>query len=180
MMEAQNPAMRGGMGMNPFEFPDRVEQFHDGQYCWSYDTRPRHHNDIFLHWLKIAMLAALPFALVLLLILLPYRPVTGALCAVGLLAFVAMIQVLNWKVFYARLEFRMGEEEIETWPKPRHSTGIYPFKGVRRVRCVPDRDLIELKHRDANIRVYVPQEDYELVQEFIRSRVPEGTEFVRW
>lgn len=164
--------------MNPFEFPDRVEFFCDGKYCWTYDTRAHHNSDMFLHWLKVVLIATLPLTLGAVVAGLYSHPVMGAVAGGGMLALMALIQAAIWKVFHHCLDYRMGEEEIEFWPKRRRDDGLYRFGDARRVRCYPDKDLIVLKYTFESLRVYIPREDYEFVQEYIRARTPDA-DFVK-
>ena len=74
--------------------------------------------------------------------------------------------------------FRLSETEIEAWPKGK-GANIFALTSVRRVTLCPDRDLIKLRVPLGGVRVYVPQEDFELLSDFLTEHLMGRAEFIR-
>ncbi len=160
-------------------FTESVTQGEDGQYRWSYDLRAHHNNDMLFLALKIAMAVSVPAALLVLATAFRYNPPLVISCCVGLIAFTALLLGLLFRFAIVNLGYRLSESALESWPKAKNSDGIFFLRNIRRIKLCPERDLILLRARVFSARVYVRQEDYELVQSLIRDRAPQGTEVLK-
>lgn len=158
---------------------DRLTLCQDGQYRWSYDLKAHHNYDLFIHWLKFIVPVTTPLALVVLIggrNAKPYGPVLffGAFMLL-LPAFLA----LYWRYAASRTSYRLSDTELETWPKETMVQSPYELKNLRSITCFPEKDMLLLRFTVARVRVYVCRDDYERVQDLLRERAPQGTEFFR-
>lgn len=161
-------------------FFDRLRAGEDGEYRWVYDTEHYHNYDYCLRWVKRIALITVPIGVVALVGGRNARPY-GVVLFTGLcMILMPALLALFWRFFPPEPSYRMSEKELVIGPNVRRdSRKIFEFKDLRRVACFPEKDLLVLHFGIARVRVYVPKEDFELAQELLRARAPQGTEFLR-
>lgn len=158
---------------------DRLKAGEDGEYRWVYDTEHYHNYDYCLRWVRRIALITVPIGVVALVGGRNARPY-GVVLFTGLcMLLMPALLALFWRFFPPEPRYRLSDTELEVWPKGRRYDNIYELKDLRRVACFPEKDLLVLHFGIARVRVYVPKEDFELAQELLRARAPQGTEFLR-
>ena len=158
-----------------YEFPNRVTQYDDGAYRWTYSLRKEGNAAPRRTMVTICAAVFIPIALIMLVMTWQYGARDAVLCCLGLLAGGVGLPALIWKLAPPDPSFKMTDEYIEAWPKGR-GQNIHTFEGVRRVELEPALDRIRLKWVVSGLDVYVPREDYALVRDFILDHVPESAE----
>lgn len=153
------------------EFPNRVTQYDDGAYRWTYDLRSEGNDAPRWTMVKICAAVFIPIALIMLVMTWQYGPLEAVLYCLGLLAIGVGLPALIWHMAPPDPSFKMTDEFIEAWPKGR-GQNIHTYEGVRQVAIEPALDRIRLKWVVSGLDVYVPREDYALVRDFILDHVP--------
>ena len=161
-----------------WNFPHKVRHDEDGAYRWNYNMKENGNNAPLWFMVGICSAIGVPIALIMLVLIWPYGAQQAVLSALGLLAGLVGLPALIWKLLPPDPSFKMTETRIESWPKGK-GNNIHHFEDVRRVTLRPDIDRIQLHERLGGLHVYVPQEDYDFVREYILARIPKGTE-VLW
>ena len=157
------------------KFSPRVESDGAGGYRWSYDSR-EHGNRRPLSMMVKICAAVWAIVAIIMFVIAGGRYLKDALIfAAATCAGTVILPALIWLAMPPVLSFSLTEAHIEAWPKGR-SSGIYPFRNVRRVTLRHDRDEIYLHYAVGGLQVLVPPEDYDRVLEYIQDRLPAGTE----
>ena len=160
-------------------FPDRATPDENGEYRWRYDQKAHCNIDMLVAWARIPFAVTVPMGIYLLLNLWPSGPWRALLWGLTVGVGFELVMLLVYAIFPPSIAFRLANDEIEIWPKPRRSDNIFKLKDVRRITLRPERDLILLKFLLTSERVYVAREDFELVAGLLRERTPQGTEYFR-
>ena len=159
-------------------FNDRMTLCKDGAYRWTYDMKAHHNYDPFRYMMKVVVAVSVPVALIMLVMIWPMDPKWAVLSALMFLALMVLLPAGLWLLMLPNPSFRLSETEIEAWPKGK-GANIFALTSVRRVMLCPDRDLIKLRVPLGGVRVYVPQEDFELLSDFLTEHLMGRAEFIR-
>ena len=70
--------------------------------------------------------------------------------------------------------FELTEDHVR-WVGHGRTDFIYTFRSIRSVHILPQEDIIEIRQLLGVMQVYVPHEDFGLVQDYILRRVGRNT-----
>ncbi len=155
------------------QFPDRVTRSEDGVYRWCYRMNPRRNKHPLSVVGKVFFSMGCLSAAVLLVIGSP-NPGKMSDWAMPLMVLGLFLGVflLTTGLLYLQgddvLNYAMDEEGVTTFRAK--AAGPHTFRHMRRVRLLPQYDAMRLAF---GVTLYVPQEDYETVKDFILQRLPE-------
>ena len=166
------------------QFKERVKKDDDGVYRWTYDRRGSDHKPKEVFWMtfKTDLAAVLTAyltlffisALMMRIVFKEYRLLNDPFLFIGaILLWVVISAVLSglFALFKYRsclreyYTYEMTEKSIRLVPGSRESKMWLQF--IKRMEIFPEYDLILL---GGNI-IYVPSEDFLMVQEFLSSRL---------
>ena len=156
------------------EFPDRVTQGEDGVYRWKYRMNPRRNKHPLSVVGKVFFSMGCLSAAVLLVIGSPNpgKMSDWAMPLMVLGLFLGVFLLVTGLLYLQGddvLTYAMDQEGVTTFRAK--AAGPHTFRHMRRVRLLPQYDAILLGF---GVTLYVPQEDYETVKDYILQRLPEG------
>ncbi len=163
------------MNCSKSEFPTRVTQGEDGCYRWQYLMNPRRNK----HSLSIIGRVFLAMGVLSAVGLLIVGPPTHTmsvwampLMVLGL--FLGLFLLITGGLYLQGddpLPYAMDEEKVTTFTGK--NKGPHFFSRMRRVRFLREHDAIRLGF---GLTIYVPSEDYETVEAFLRAHLPKDAD----
>ena len=158
------------------EYPQRVTRGPDGIYRWTYRISQRQNRRALR--ITIAVVGGVCVIMTAMAATLDVRAlaVTVLSCGAAMLITLLVCAVVN------RLSaggipqpFEVAEDYVR-WVGSGRTDFRYSYSSLRRVRILPSEDIIELRQLLGVMQVYIPHEDFALVQGLILSRLPDGAD----
>lgn len=165
------------MPFESFEYPDRVRQDPDGFYRWKAEMGDSQKIEQFKFMVTVCLVISLVILGIMALVSMGSRIFqTIMLSGLGIVAGMVGMPALLWWLLEIKLvgksyqKFEMNDKYVKHVGVSGKDTHYLDFKAIRKIQVKKKIGLIWVRGLMGGVQVFVPQEDFRFVLDYIREK----------